>query len=267
MPFKCGFHGNGHLLFHFFGRPRGVLGDDLDQGRRRIGIRFDVEFGKRVDADLQRDDEYDEHDGAVLQQGSDQCLHAQSPVGGAQQRRSRSDDLIAVFQPGGHHDCFAAQSPRGHLAPLILSGGCLEEDIAGGTFVNDCGRGQDKFRRGGASNGEIGEHFGLEAMPGVGQDHAHLEGSTGGVHGIGDIGNLAVQRFARIGREGHVDGLRGADGTQVALKDIAEDPDGVEVGDGGDRTRVVERTLHFTAGRSDVEHRAADGCAQGRRVR
>ncbi len=71
-----GFDGNGHLLFHLFGRPGGILGDDLDQWRRGIGIGFDVEFGKGVDAHLQRDDEYDEHDGAVPQQGSDQCLHA-----------------------------------------------------------------------------------------------------------------------------------------------------------------------------------------------
>ena len=76
-----GFDRNGDLLFHLFGRPRGVLGDDLDQRRRWIWISFNVEFEKSVDADLQGDDEYDEHDGAVLQQGSDQCLHAQSPEG------------------------------------------------------------------------------------------------------------------------------------------------------------------------------------------
>jgi hypothetical protein len=75
------FHGNGNLLFHLFGRPRGILGDDLHQGRGGVRIRFDVEFDKRVDADLQRDDERDEHNGAVLQQRSDQCLHAQSPEG------------------------------------------------------------------------------------------------------------------------------------------------------------------------------------------
>ena len=50
--------------------------------------------------------------------------------------------------------------------------------------MDDGGGGQDKLRRGGAGNGEVGENFGLEAMPGVGQDHAHLEGASGGVHGI-----------------------------------------------------------------------------------
>ncbi len=64
---QVGFHRNSHLLFHFFGRPRGVLSNDLDQGRGRIRISLDVEFRKGVDADLQRDDEDDEHDGAVLQ--------------------------------------------------------------------------------------------------------------------------------------------------------------------------------------------------------
>ena len=37
-----GFYRNSHLLFHLFGRPRGVLRDDLDQGRRRVWILGDV---------------------------------------------------------------------------------------------------------------------------------------------------------------------------------------------------------------------------------
>src|SRR5580698_8018709 len=100
-------------------------------------------------------------------------------------------------------------------------------------------------------------------MPGVGQDHAYLERSAGGVQGVGDIGNSAVQCFVGIGGEGYFDGLSGTDGIEVPFIDVAEDPDRVQIGDGGDGVRVVQGTLHFAAGRSYVEHRAANRCAKG----
>src|SRR5579859_5491622 len=110
--------------------------------------------------------------------------------GRAQQRRSRSDNLIAVSKAGSNDDCFATQSSRGDLAAVIFSGRGLDVDVAGGSIVNDGGCGQHKLRRRGARNGEAGEHFRLIAMFWVGQDHAHLESATGGVHGIRDIGNF-----------------------------------------------------------------------------
>ena len=35
---------------HFLGARPGILGDDLDERRRRVGIRFDIQVRGRVDA-------------------------------------------------------------------------------------------------------------------------------------------------------------------------------------------------------------------------
>ena len=42
---------NGHLALDLLGRGAGILGDDLDDGRRRIGIGLDVDVIERVNAE------------------------------------------------------------------------------------------------------------------------------------------------------------------------------------------------------------------------
>ena len=44
-----GFDGHGDLLLHLFGGPGGVLGDDLDERWRGVGVGFDVESRERED--------------------------------------------------------------------------------------------------------------------------------------------------------------------------------------------------------------------------
>ena len=50
---------------------------------------------------------------------------------------------------------------------------------------------------------------------------------------------------------------------EIALEDVADDPDGVDVGDGGDGGGVVERSLQLAGCGADVEHDAGDRRAEG----
>ena len=45
------FQRDGDLALDFFGRRTGELGEDFDDGRRRIGIRLDVDVEERIRAD------------------------------------------------------------------------------------------------------------------------------------------------------------------------------------------------------------------------
>ena len=51
MPAKVTSSGNGDLPLDLLGGGAGKLGEDLDDGRRRIGIGLDVDVEERVPAD------------------------------------------------------------------------------------------------------------------------------------------------------------------------------------------------------------------------
>ena len=47
---------NSNLTLHLLGGPAGVLRDDLDSGRRRVGVSFNVEQLESVETADQQDD-------------------------------------------------------------------------------------------------------------------------------------------------------------------------------------------------------------------
>ena len=72
-------HRDCDLLLHFLRGPGGVLRDDLDQRRRRIGIGLDVELGVRIAAHQQSGYKNHQHDDAVLQENADETRHLIPP--------------------------------------------------------------------------------------------------------------------------------------------------------------------------------------------
>ncbi len=65
-----------------------------------------------------------------------------------------------------------------------------------------------------------------------------------------------------IGGDADLDLAARLDGGEIALEDVSDDPDGVDVCDGGDGVGVIERALHLAGGGADVEDDAGDGGAE-----
>ena len=61
-PRQGDFQGDGDLTFDFFRGGAGVLGDDFDDGRRRVGIGFDVDVDKGIGAANAEGEAEDEDD-------------------------------------------------------------------------------------------------------------------------------------------------------------------------------------------------------------
>ena len=97
--------------------------------------------------------------------------------------------------------------------------------------------------------------FLLLAVEGGGDEHAdahetriphfqpHLRGADVGVEDGPDIADPALEHFVRIGVQADVCVLAEADKGKIVLVHVAHDPDIVEVGDGEEVRRIVER-LH-----------------------
>src|ERR1700722_2668725 len=116
---------------------------------------------------------------------------------------------------------------------------------------------------GGTCDADGGEHIGLELVAGVVEDDTELQGVGGGVDCVGEVGDAAGEAEIRVGGDEDGDGAAIFEGVEVALADVAGDPDGVEVGDGGDGGSVIEGALEFAGGGADIEHDSGDGCADG----
>src|SRR5262249_31795442 len=56
------FQRNGDLALHLFGTRAGVLGDNFDDGRRRVGIGLDVDVNEGIAADTDKGRDSKEHD-------------------------------------------------------------------------------------------------------------------------------------------------------------------------------------------------------------
>ena len=152
----------------------------------------------------------------------------------------------------------------GDDALFEFSGGVGDEDEGSIAFVNDGGRGQDEGVARGSCDADRGEHVCLEGVLRIGEDDAQLERVGGGVERVGDVvdrGRAASDRD-RPGRRSRRS-RPGWSAGEIALEHIADDPDGVEIGDGCDRRGVVERALHLAGCGANVEHDAGDGSAQG----
>jgi hypothetical protein len=100
-------------------------------------------------------------------------------------------------------------------------------------------------------------------VAGIVEDDAKLESVGGGVDGVGEVGDVAGEAEAGVGGDEDGDGAAVLQGSEVALEDVADDPYGVEVGDGGDGGGVIERALELACGGADVEYGSGDGGADG----
>src|ERR1700734_126813 len=120
---------------------------------------------------------------------------------------------------------------------------------------------------GGTCDTDGGEHVSLELVAGVVEDDAELQGVGRGVDGVGEVGDAAGEAEIRVGGDEDGDGASIFEGVEIALEDVADDPDGVEIGDGGDGGGVIEGALELAGGGADVEHDSGDGGADGDGIR
>ncbi len=104
----------------------------------------------------------------------------------------------------------------------------------------------------------------LRSVPRVGQDDAKLEGVGGGIECASPmLATRPVSLRSGIGGNVDLDLAAGLESGEIALEDVADDPDGVDVGDGGDGSGVIEGALHLAGGGADVEDDSGDGGAEG----
>ncbi len=75
-----GLQGDADEALHFLGTGAGVLGDDLDDRRSRVGIRFDVQIQGGMHTNTHESQDSQDHDQAVVQApGDDGANHARGP--------------------------------------------------------------------------------------------------------------------------------------------------------------------------------------------
>ena len=67
IPFSAVSSGTADQPLHLLGAGAGVLGDDLDQRRRRVGISLDVQVQRRVDPQPDQGQDPQDHDQPVIQ--------------------------------------------------------------------------------------------------------------------------------------------------------------------------------------------------------
>ena len=86
---------NGHVAFHFLGRGTGVLDDDIDQRRHRIGVRLDVQFHESDGAGGENREQQKQHEIALPQRGDDESVHVRFPDSGGKDNRGFAFTLDA----------------------------------------------------------------------------------------------------------------------------------------------------------------------------
>ena len=118
---------HGDVALDLLRRLAGILGDDVDQRRHRVGIGLDVErlVGEQA-ADHQRDAE-DDHEDALLQGGGDDGMHGERcSADAACGRRSVAPGGAVDEQRAARHHRLADAEALAHLDQAVGRGADLD---------------------------------------------------------------------------------------------------------------------------------------------